>query len=126
MSDIDLAEQCALFFQYSSAHEWDALARLCAPDAVFAQNGHETDLDGMLAMVHGITESGIEYSYSDVRRLAVEGEPAVVEQHRVTMRRGDGVEANIDVCVVLRFDDDGQVVRLDEYADTAAFAPLFA
>lgn len=122
---IDIAARCEQFFQYSAAHAWDALARLCAPDAVFAQNGKETDLDGMLAMVHGITGSGIEYRYGNVRRMTSDDEACVVEQHHVTMHRGDGVEADADVCVVLQFDDAGLITRLDEYVDTAAFAPLF-
>jgi len=122
---IDIGDRCAQFFQYSAAHSWEALARLCASDAVFSQNGKETDLDGMLAMVHGITGSGIGYEYGDVRRTVAAAERTVVEQHHVTMRRGDGVEANADVCVVLTFDDAGMIVRLDEYVDTAAFAPLF-
>jgi ketosteroid isomerase-like protein len=29
-----------------------------------------------------------------------------------------------DVCHVLRFDDDGLITRLDEYADSAVFATL--
>ncbi len=121
---IDLGERCARFFQYSAAHAWDALARMCAPDAVFAQNGRETDLDGLLSMVQGLTNSGIEYSYSNARRTIADADARVIEQHHVTMRRGDGVEANADVCVVMQFDERGVVTRVDEYADTAAFAPL--
>lgn len=121
---IDLGERCARFFQYSAAHAWDALARMCAPDVVFAQNGHESDLDGLLAMVQGLTNSGIEYSYGEVRRTIAAHDARVIEQHHVTMRRGDGVEANADVCVVMQFDEHGSIVRVDEYADTAAFATL--
>lgn len=122
---IDIGDRCAQFFQYSSSHSWDALARLCSPDAVFSQNGNDTDLDGMLEMVRGITSSGIGYEYGDVRRTVAAADRTVVEQHHVTMRRGDGVEANADVCVVLTFDESGMIVRLDEYVDTAAFSPLF-
>ena len=41
---VDIGERCGRFFQYSAAHAWDALAKLCAPDARFARNGSETDL----------------------------------------------------------------------------------
>ncbi len=126
---IDAAEldaRCARFFQYSAAHAWDALANMCAPDAVFAQNGHDTDLGGLLAMVDGLTSSGIEYSYSNVRRVVALEARTVVEQHHVILRRGDGVEATPDACIVMQFDDAGVIVRVDEYLDTAALAPLFA
>jgi ketosteroid isomerase-like protein len=42
------------------------------------------------------------------------------------MRRTDGVEVVADVCVLLRFDGSGLITRLDEYVDTAVFAPLLA
>ena len=124
MATDDLADRCARFFQYSAAHAWDALAGMCTPDAVFARNGHETDLDGLMQSVRALTSSGIEYSYDDVRRTVATDDRVVVEQHVVTMRRGDGVEAGGHVCVVIRFDDAGAVIRVDEYADSAAFAPL--
>lgn len=77
-----------------------------------------------MAMLHGMTNSGIEYSYEHARRTVAAADPRVVEQHHATMRRGDGVEAPADVCVVLQFDEQGAITRVDEYADTAAFAPL--
>jgi ketosteroid isomerase-like protein len=121
---IDLDDRCARFFQYSAAHAWEALGRMCAPDAVFAENGRETDLEGLMGMMRALTASGIEYSYSKVRRNVVESDRTVFEQHHMTMRRGDGVEANADVCVVLAFDDRGMITRVDEYIDSASFAPL--
>lgn len=121
---MQLEECCARFFQYSAAHAWDALGRMCADGVVFARNGHETDLDGMMTTLHGLTHSGVEYSYENARRSVAALEGRVVEQHRVTMRRGDGVEVSADVCVVLQFDELGSITRVDEYADTAAFAPL--
>ena len=61
-------------------------------------------------------------AYSDVRRSVDDG--FVVEQHVVTLTRPDGRSASTDVCVVLRFDGDGLITRLDEYADSAVFATL--
>ena len=48
-----------------------------------------------------------------------------VKQHVVTLTRPDGKSASTDVCVVVRFDDQGRIVRLDEYADSAVFASLY-
>jgi len=122
---IDIGERCGRFFQYSAAHAWDALARMCAPGACFARNGAETDLAGMLAGAQALTNSGIEYSYGDIRRMVGFEDRTVVEQHRTTLHRGDGVDATADVCVVVRFDEQGLITRLDEYVDTASFTPLF-
>ena len=57
-------------------------------------------------------------------RTVAEG--VVTEQHIVTLTRPDGVPASCDVCVVVRFDDDGLITRVDEYLGMAAFAPLFS
>ena len=48
----------------------------------------------------------------------------VVDQHVVTLTRPDGKSVSTDVCVVLRFDGDGRITRLDEYVDSVAFAEL--
>jgi ketosteroid isomerase-like protein len=44
----------------------------------------------------------------------------------VRLTRPDGVSAATDVCVVLHFDEQGLITGLDEYADTAALASLYA
>lgn len=122
---IDLGERCARFFQHSAAHAWDSLGLMCVPDAVFARNGYETDLDGLMSAMHALTDSGIEYSYANARRTVADADRVAVERHHLTMRRSDGCEANADVCVVLEFDEHGSITRVDEYVDSAAFAPLF-
>ena len=91
---MELEERCARFFQYSAAHAWEALGRMCTEDAVFAQNGHETDLEGVMATLHGMTNSGIEYSYENARRTAAPAHNRIVEQHHgwvsAESRQGEG------------------------------------
>jgi ketosteroid isomerase-like protein len=77
-----------------------------------------------MAYVQGIKNDGVSVKYSDVRRSV--GDGFVVEQHVVTLTRPDGKSASTDVCVVLRFDDDGMITRLDEYVDSAVFAALIS
>ena len=36
-----------------------------------------------------------------------------------------GREATGSACIILRFDDDGMILRLGEYIDGRPFAPLF-
>ena len=69
-------------------------------------------------------DAGVKTAYSDVRRTVADH--AVTEQHVVTLTRPDGVEAASDVCVVIRFDDNRLITRIDEYMDAAAFTPLFS
>ena len=96
---------------------------LLSPDAKMKQNGNpEHGVEGLMAFVQGLKNERVSVTYSDVRRSV--GDGFVVEQHVVTLTRPDGKSATTDVCHVLRFDDDGLITRLDEYADSAVFATL--
>ena len=68
-------------------------------------------------------DAGVKTAYSDIRRTVADR--VVTEQHLVTLSRPDGVKVSCDVCVVVRFDADGLITRVDEYLDTAALAALF-
>jgi ketosteroid isomerase-like protein len=120
---MDLAARTEQLFAIFESQEFDGLEALLAADAKMKQNGNpEHDIDGLLAFVKGFKNDGVSVKYSDVRRSV--GDGFVVEQHVVTLTRPDGKSASTDVCVVLRFDDDGLIARLDEYADSAVFATL--
>jgi ketosteroid isomerase-like protein len=120
---MDLAERTSQLFAIFESQEFDGLDALVAPGIRTKQNSNpELDLDGFMAFVEGFKNDGVSVTYSDVRRSV--GDGFVVEQHVVTLTRPDGKSASTDVCVVLRFDDDGKITRLHQYVDSAAFAPL--
>jgi hypothetical protein len=120
---MDLDARTAQLFDIFESQEFDGLEAMLAPDAKMKQNGNpEHDIAGLMAFVQGLKNEGVSVKYSDVRRSV--GDGFVVEQHVVTLTRPDGESASTDVCVVLRFDDDGLITRLDEYADSAVFATL--
>jgi hypothetical protein len=121
---MDLAARTARLFSIFQSQEYDDLTSLIAPDAKIKQNGNpEHGVDGLMAFVQGLNDEGVSVEYSDIRRSV--GDGFVVEQHVVTLTRPDGRSASTDVCVVLRFGDDGLITRLDEYADSAVFATLY-
>ena len=122
---MDLAATTAELFSIFESQEFDGLERLLAPEAKMKQNGNpEHGLDGLMAFVEGLKNDGVSVAYSDVRRSV--GDGFVVEQHVVTLTRPDGKSASTDVCVVLRFDTQGRITRMDEYADSVVFAALSA
>ena len=122
---MDLAATTAELFSIFESQEFDGLERLLAPEAKMKQNGNpEHGLDGLMAFVEGLKNDGVSVAYSDVRRSV--GDGFVVEQHVVTLTRPDGKSASTDVCVVLRFDAQGRITRMDEYADSVVFAALSA
>jgi ketosteroid isomerase-like protein len=123
--DLDLEHLTATFFRVGEARDWDTWTAMFAPTAVVQQNGGpETGVPGTVANLQRMFAAGVTFGYERQRRIV--GDRAVVEQHDVRMRREGHGEVVLDVCVVLRFDDDGLITRLDEYFDSAAAAPLFA
>ena len=123
MDGMDLAARTAQLFAAFESQQFDGLDSMLSPDVRIKQNGNpEHGIQGLLAFVRGLENDGVSVAYSDVRRSV--GDGFVVEQHVVTLTRPDGKSAATDVCVVLRFDDDGLITRLDEYADSAVFATL--
>ena len=114
------------FFARVTAQDADGVAALCATGFRLKQNnGPESDVDTAIAGLRAMLwDAGVKTAYSDVRRTVADH--AVTEQHVVTLTRPDGVEAASDVCVVIRFDDNRLITRIDEYMDAAAFTPLFS
>ena len=118
---MDLSDLTDQFFAAAAASDVDAMLALCADGCRFKQNiGDEGGTDVLRELVEGLAALGVTVSYSDVRRVVADG--AVTEQHLVTLARSDGTAVSADVCVVLRFDADGRITRLDEYLDGATLA----
>ena len=53
------------------------------------------------------------HRYEDVRRTI--GDDTVVEEHAVRSTTPAGKDLDLAACVVIRVDDDGQIVGLHEY-----------
>ena len=120
---MDIADTTQQLFSIFERQDFDGLDQLVSPDVIAKQNNNpEHGLDGLMAMVQGLRNDGVTVRYSDVRRSV--GSDFVVEQHVVTLTRPDGKSASSDVCVVLRFDGEGRITRLDEYLDSVPFAEL--
>ena len=122
---IDLQDLTEKFFSAMSDHEWSRALEMLHPDAVARQNisGSDVDAKELLQSMRMLVESMQGFAYENVRRVI--GERAVVEQHDVRMTRRDGQDVVLDVCVVLRFNQAGQIVRLDEYLDSRGAQALF-
>lgn len=121
---LDLEKLTDEFFDAISRRDWDAVEERIHPDARAIQNivGKETEARGLLRSMRSLVESLGALAYENPRRVV--GADAVVEQHDVRMTRKDGKDVLIDVCIILRFGEDGRIVRLDEYLDSAAAAGL--
>lgn len=112
------------FFADISDRNWEGALSRIHPDARAVQNisGQEVNARDLLISMQGLVESLADFRYENPRCIV--GQGAVVEQHDVRMTRLDGVEVLLDICIVLRFNADGLVIRIDEYLDSGALKPL--
>ena len=119
-----LEERTEAFFASIVQGDWDAAKEKIHPSASAVQNvaGEETNARQLLDSMRLLVESLDGLAYENVRRVV--GPDAVAEQHDVCTRRKDGTEVRLDVCIILRFDGDGRIVRIDEYFDSAAASRL--
>lgn len=121
---VDIQAKTDRFFRLLEAGDADGVAAMCAPNAVFGKNNEaEVDPAALREHIAGIVALGISVTYDGVRRITAAN--AVVDEHIARMRHPDGREATGSACIILRFDDDGMILRLDEYIDGRPFAPLF-
>ena len=114
------------FFSAITRGDWKDATERIHPSAPAIQNvvGKETNARGLLKSMQSLVESLDRLTYENQRRVV--GTDAVVEQHDVCMIRKDGGEMRLDVCIILRFDSEGMIIRIDEYFDSAGAAGLQA
>lgn len=112
-------------FRSAEANDWVAFRSMFADDAVMRQNvGREETVDDALKTLPRFSADGTTLKYENVRRVI--GPDSVTEMHDAVFTKPDGRVVRIDICVVAQFNDQGKIIRTDEYLDSAAAAPLFS
>lgn len=113
----------ALLFGAAERGEWEKFQSFFHPDAVLRQNvGAEQSISEAMRFLPLFTADGTTLRYENVRRVL--GASGATEMHDAVFTKPDGRVVRIDICVVVQFDDDGLIIRSDEYLDSAAAAPL--
>jgi ketosteroid isomerase-like protein len=122
------AENLALAERFLGAIEsGDAAAvRACyAPDAVIWHNNDdvEQNVDKNMRTLDWFMRKLPDRHYRVIRREALKD--GFLQQHVLEATLPDGTKWNLPACLVVKT-RDGLIVRLDEYLDSAATAPLAA
>jgi len=115
VNDSELSNIADRLFRAFEQQDTDTVRELCAPEARFWSSAtkRESTLDELVASLPHVRKAIGDYRYEEVRRLiAPDG---FVEQHAVRSTRPDGRPLDIEVCVVVRVDEDRRIDRLDEY-----------
>lgn len=120
MDEASLHQLADRLFQLFVEHDFDAVGQLLAPDATLTQNGNTSTYAEARPMLEGITAVIGDHRYENVRRVV--GTDAVAEEHDVVSTTPDGRSLRLFACVVIRVDDEGRIVSLDEYVDPTPLA----
>ena len=115
MNDSELSNTADRLFKAFEEHDFDTVRELCDPEARFWSSiaGRESSVEELLAYLPSVRERIGAHRYTDVRRLVAPD--GFVEQHLVRSTKPDGEALEMEVCVVVRTDEEGKIVRLDEY-----------
>lgn len=115
MNDSELSNTADRLFQAFVDHDADTLRELCVEDARFwsSSRGAESSLEEVIASLPAMRDRIGKHRYEDVRRLVAPD--GFVEQHAVRSTLPNGKPLDLEVCVVVRTDEEGRIVRLDEY-----------
>ena len=125
MTEVDLDAILTDVFSAAEAGDWDRFASHFADGAVLCQNvGREQTVAEALPGLAAFTADGTALRYQNVRRLV--GADHATELHDAVFTKPDGRQIRIDICVVMQFDADGKIRRVDEYLDSAAATGLFS
>ena len=115
MNESELGNTAERLFQAFVEQDADTLRELCVPDARFwsSTRGTESTLDELIESLPAMRARIGKHRYEDVRRLVAPD--GFVEQHRVRSKLPNGDALDLEACVVVRTDEEGRIVRLDEY-----------
>lgn len=121
---MDAAETAKALFDALAAGDDAAVRDLCAPDLRARQNnGPPMSLETLLRFSGSVQKVVTGFHYAEAVRSATAA--GFVEEHAVRGVLPDGRALDLAVCVVGDL-QDGRIVALREYFDSAAAAALVA
>ncbi len=103
-----------------------AVEAMWAPEVTVWHSGDEADNDRVRALkvIRWFIRASTTRSYEILDRQFFDG--GFVQQHVLRAAGTNGGSMTLRVCIVIKIDADGLIVRIDEYFDPADMAPLLA
>ena len=104
--------------------DMDTVRRLCAPEFKARQNlNNEFDVETLIQFSQAVSAIVDDFRYEEIIRSATDR--GFVEEHTVTGTLPNGSRLTLAACVVADI-ENGKIMQLREYVDTAAAAELSA
>ncbi|NKZ01981.1 DUF1684 domain-containing protein [Nocardiopsis alborubida] len=113
----DPKDKAVTYLRSLERGDWETARAMCASTATVWHNdgkGEQTIADNIVAMA-GQADTIESMRYDITRQFTRPGE--VLQQHVVHVAAAGGVRGQVFAAVYFRFDDDGLITRIEEYAD---------
>ena len=121
---MDNQQIAANLFKAFEIGDMDIVRNLCAPDFSARQNlNNEFDAETLIQFSQAVSAIVSDFRYEDVIRSATD--QGFVEEHTVRGTLPNGSQLKLAACVVADI-ENGKIMQLREYVDTAAAAELSA
>ncbi|MDT5338165.1 MAG: hypothetical protein QOD90_3670 [Mycobacterium sp.] len=106
--------------------EYEVVESLWAADVAVWHSGDEADNDRVRALkvIRWFIRTTTTRTYEILDRQYFDG--GFVQQHVLRAEGTNGASISLRVCIVIKVDADGLIVRIDEYFDPADMAALLA
>jgi ketosteroid isomerase-like protein len=107
--------------QAVSTFDAELQKEVLSPDfSVWHNTDNETlDLEGAMAFLQNVGTKVTDVRYTDVRRVATD--EGYVQEATILATTKSGKDTRNSTCIVVKLDDDGRVVSVREYQDSATF-----
>ena len=104
--------------------DYEAVENLWAADIAVWHSGDDADNDRIRALkvIRWFIKTTTTRTYEIRDRQFFDG--GFVQQHVLRADGISGASITLQVCIVIKIDDDGLIVRIDEYFDPADMAAL--
>ncbi|PWV55352.1 nuclear transport factor 2 family protein [Nocardiopsis sp. L17-MgMaSL7] len=113
----DLQDKAVTYLRSLERGDWESARAMCASTATVWHNdgkGEQGIADNIAGMAEQV-ESIESMRYEIIRQFARPGE--VLQQHVVHVATAGGTRGQVFAAVYFRFDDDGLITRIEEYAN---------
>jgi len=104
--------------------DYETVDGMCADDVTVWHSGDSRDNDRVRALkvIRWFIDVTTTRDYEILDRQVFDG--GFVQQHILRARRADEVSIEMRVCVVIKVNGEGFIIRIDEYFDPTDMAPL--
>ena len=103
--------------------DWATWRSAFADDATLGQNvAPDVSVDDAMKMLPLLFADGTTVRYENIRRVS--GPDSATEMHDAVFTKPDGRVVRTQICAVMQFNDDGKIIRGDEFLDSVAAADL--